>query len=60
MLAADRLAKRALASIVLALNSSALKIAARQLVTISLSRGQDGAPGQAYTCHLRLLGGLIW
>ena len=59
-LAADRLLKRALASAVLALNSSALKIAARQVISISLSRGQDGVAGQAYTLHLRLLGGLFW
>ena len=59
-LAADRFGKRALASVVLALNSSALKIAARQLITVSLSRGQGENAGQAYTCHLRLLGGLIW
>ena len=59
-LAADRLANRALASTVLALNSTALKMAIRQLITITLSRGQDGVPGQAYTLHLRLLGGLIW
>ena len=56
-----RLGRRAVAALVLALNSHALSIAARQLITISLNSSQDGnPPGQAYSCHVRLLGGQLW
>lgn len=59
-LAADRLTRRAVASTVLVLNSTALKLAAKQLMTISLSNSQAGTSGTAYTCHVRLFGGLLW
>jgi hypothetical protein len=56
-----RLGRKALATLVLALNSQALSVAARQLITISLSSCEDGKScGQGYSCHVRLLGGLFW
>ena len=56
-----RLGRKALAALILALNSRALSVAAKQLITISLSSSEGGRfSGQAYSCDVRLLGGLLW
>lgn len=60
--------KQALASIVVCMNSNALKVAAKQLISVSIRQhpGQDyvqklnGLHEPTITCNLRLLGGLIW
>lgn len=60
--------RKVLASVVICLNSNALKIAAKQLISVSISQepGSDavqklnGLKASTVTCNLRLLGGVLW
>ena len=60
--------RKVLASVIICLNSNALKIAATQLISVSISQ-EPGSTGvqklngpkeSTVTCNLRLLGGLLW
>lgn len=60
--------RKVLASVIICLNSNALKIAATQLISVSISQEPgstgvqklNGPKGSTVTCNLRLLGGLLW
>ncbi|CAL8460694.1 g225 [Coccomyxa elongata] len=64
----EALFRKVLASIIICLNSNALKVAAKQLISISISQEPgsnavqklNGPKESTVTCNLRLLGGLVW
>ncbi len=59
------LLRKVLASVVVCLNNNALNVAAKQLISVSISQQSgvqklNGPKESTVTCNLRLLGGLIW
>ncbi len=64
----EALFRKILASVIICLNSNALKVAAKQLISVSISQEPgsnavqklNGPKESTMTCNLRLLGGLVW
>lgn len=57
----EKLIKRAVASAILCINSNALRSAAEQLISVSVSQENSvNSESPALACKLRLLGGIFW